>query len=261
MLRLSYRRLRPWLGPSLCALLATLSSATAGADDRVARGEEPRAGERSIADDEGTAGAVAAQPAPAAPKAAREPEKRCVASAAAPAQAAPEDWQRRHRVSRIVGKPLCSLAGHRLGMVQDVIIDRQGRVAYGVIAVDRAAEAQGKLFLAPWRELKPHPAHDQFVLDISPERLLQAPAFDADDWPDITDKRWAREVNRFYAQGNGSPRAIRRDGGAARPGGPPREPNPTDIAPMEERKAQPGMPQRTRVHAVPLQPTDRRSEA
>jgi sporulation protein YlmC with PRC-barrel domain len=252
------------LRPTLCALFATLSTAAADADDHAARVDDAvaRADDRSQADEnERAAGAVAAQPAPAARKASREADKPCAASAAAPTHAGAENWQRRHRVSRIVGKPLCSLAGHRLGMVQDVIIDRQGRVAYGVIALERAAEAQGKLFLVPWRELKPHPAHDQFVLDISPERLLQAPAFDADDWPDITDKRWAREVNRFYAQGNGSPRAIRRDGGAARPAGPSRQPNPAEIAPMDDRKAQRGMPQRTRVHTVPLQPTDRRPEA
>ena len=252
------------LRPALCALLATLSTAAAGADDDAARVDDPvaRADARSQADDnERASGAVVAQPAPAARQASREADKPCATSAAAPANAGAEDWQRRHRVSRIVGKPLCSLAGHRLGMVQDVIIDRQGRVAYGVIALERAAEAQGKLFLVPWRELKPHPAHDQFVFDISPERLLQAPAFDGDDWPDITDKRWAREVNRFYAQGNGSPRAMRRDGGAARPAGPSRQPNPAEIAPMDDRKAQRGMPQRTRVHAVPLQPTDRRPEA
>jgi hypothetical protein len=253
------------LRPALCALLATLSTATARADDRAARADDAIAGaddRTQVEVNERSAGAVPAQPAPSARKASRDGDQACVASAAASTQARPEDWQRRHRVSRIVGKPLCTLAGYKLGMVQDVIIDRQGRVAYGVIALDRAAEAQGKLYLVPWRELKPHPAHDQFVLDISHERLLQAPAFDADDWPDITDKRWAREVNRFYAQSNGSPRAIRRDGGAARPAEPSREPNPAEIAPMDERKAQRGMPQRTRVHTVvPLQPTDRRPEA
>jgi len=250
----SHWRLQPTLLTALCAALSMLALAPAALqadnDDSVASrppdSPQPPTGARKPAREAGKPQPCAASGGP---------------QAAAVAEARPNDWQRRHRVSRIIGKPLCGIAGEQLGVVQDVVIDRQGRVAYGVVALGGFAEAGGKLFLVPWRELKPHAAYDQFVLDIPPERLLQAPAFDANDWPDITDKRWAREVYRFYAQRNGSPRAIRRDGSTDKPAAPALQPSPADIAPMGDSKAQRGTTQRTRTLTVPLQPTRQESEA
>jgi hypothetical protein len=247
---------------ALYAALGTLAVAPIPlqADDAASPADHP-----AWADDDGAVASRQADP-PRPPVTARTPsreaEKSCAASGEpqpAAVEARPNNWQRRHRASRIIGQPLCSLAGQKLGVVQDFVIDRQGRVAYGVVAL---GVAEGKLFLVPWRELRPHAAYDQFVLDISPEQLSQAPGFDADDWPDITDKRWVREVNRFYTQRSVSPRAIKRDAGTEKPaGGSSQRVSPREIPRISHSKLPPGMTQRARATTVPLQPNRQESGA
>lgn len=253
----------------LCAGLALLAAAPAQpwAGERDLRAEQPGPGPDNGAsrtraegkDDDAMAPRAPNPPPVAARGASRQTDDNpCAAAGAsrAPAKARPNDWQRRHRASRILDKPLCGLAGQKLGVVQDIVIDRQGRIAYGVIAVGGVAQVDGKLFLVPWRELRPHEVYDQFVLDISRERLLHAPAFDADNWPDITDKRWAREVNRFFAQRNGSPRAIKREPVTERPTGSSQRLNP-----LETGKPPGALTQRARATTTPPQPNRQEAEA
>ncbi len=38
------------------------------------------------------------------------------------------------------------------------------------------------------------------MLDISKERLAQAPTFDKNSWPDMTDRKWSEDVYRYYGQ-------------------------------------------------------------
>jgi hypothetical protein len=283
MLTVSGRRFPPMSLMQLCAVLALLAATPAQpwAGERALQAEQPGPGADDGAsrtraegkDDDAVAPRAPNPPPVAARGASRQTDDNpCAATTAsqaqagaprapagasqAPAKARPNDWQRRHRASRILDKPLCGLAGQKLGVVQDIVIDRQGRIAYGVIAVGGVAQADGKLFVVPWRELRPHEVYDQFVLDISRERLLHAPAFDADNWPDITDKRWAREVNRFFAQRNGSPRAIKREPVTERPAGSSQRLNP-----LETGKPPGALTQRARATTTPPQPNRQETDA
>ena len=37
-----------------------------------------------------------------------------------------------------------------------------------------------------------------FILDVDKKTLENAPGFDKDNWPDMTDTTWGSEVSRYY---------------------------------------------------------------
>jgi len=38
----------------------------------------------------------------------------------------------------------------------------------------------------------------RFILDVDKERLKNAPGFDKDDWPDMADQTWGRQIHDYY---------------------------------------------------------------
>ena len=38
----------------------------------------------------------------------------------------------------------------------------------------------------------------RFTLDVSKDRLENAPGFDKDNWPDMSDQAWARDIHTYY---------------------------------------------------------------
>ena len=76
---------------------------------------------------------------------------------------------------------------------------------------DRTAEAgkEGgflgigdKLFAVPLKHLEMVQEEDDtfFVLDVTKERLENAPGFDKDNWPDTNDRAWIVDVYRYYGR-------------------------------------------------------------
>ena len=58
-----------------------------------------------------------------------------------------------------------------------------------------------KLFAVPWQALTLDTVNKRFILDVSKDRIKDAPGFDKDDWPDMVDPSWAQSVNTYYGVG------------------------------------------------------------
>jgi hypothetical protein len=43
-----------------------------------------------------------------------------------------------------------------------------------------------------------------FVLDVDKDKLKNAPGFDKDDWPDMSDTTWQNSVRSFYGSSSSS---------------------------------------------------------
>ena len=90
-------------------------------------------------------------------------------------------------------------AGDKLGEISEIMIDvPSGRVAYAVLSVGGFLGLGDKLLAIPWHALKMDPANKRFVLNVSRERLEQAPGFDKSHWPSMADERWATDVHNYY---------------------------------------------------------------
>ena len=55
-----------------------------------------------------------------------------------------------------------------------------------------------KLFAVPWAALTLDTANKRFTLNVAKEALKEAPGFNQDRWPTMSDKTWASGVHKFY---------------------------------------------------------------
>ena len=103
------------------------------------------------------------------------------------------------KVSSIIGTNVVNPAGDDLGDVKEVVIDpRSGKVAYAVISFGGFLGMGTKLFAVPFSALKYHAEDNEYALDVSKERLKDAPGFDPDHWPVMSDEKWNRDVYKYY---------------------------------------------------------------
>jgi sporulation protein YlmC with PRC-barrel domain len=90
-------------------------------------------------------------------------------------------------------------ADEKLGEITDIMIDvPSGRVAYAVMSVGGVLGLGDRLFAIPWSALRLDTARKCFRLDVSKERVENAPGFDKDHWPSMADPTWAEEVHGYY---------------------------------------------------------------
>jgi hypothetical protein len=73
-----------------------------------------------------------------------------------------------------------------------------GRVAYAVLSFGGFLGMGDRLFAVPWQSLRLDTANKRFTLNVSKERLKDAPGFDKDHWPSMGDTTWASGVESFY---------------------------------------------------------------
>ena len=86
-----------------------------------------------------------------------------------------------------------------LGDIKEIMIDvPTGRVAYAVLSFGGFLGMGEKLFAVPWGALKLDTVSKRFVLDVSKERLKEAPGFDKDAWPDMADPTWVKKLHTYY---------------------------------------------------------------
>lgn len=103
------------------------------------------------------------------------------------------------KASSIIGTDIVNGAGDNLGDVKEVVIDpRSGKVAYAVISFGGFLGMGTKLFAVPFSALKYDAEGNQYSLDVSKERLKDAPGFDADHWPTMADEQWNRDIYTYY---------------------------------------------------------------
>jgi len=103
------------------------------------------------------------------------------------------------KASSIIGMDVVNFKGDSLGDVKEVVIDLcTGRVAYAVVSFGGFLSMGEKLFAIPFSAFVCNVEKNEYVLDISKERLEAAPGFDADNWPSMADEKWNRDVYKYY---------------------------------------------------------------
>jgi sporulation protein YlmC with PRC-barrel domain len=99
----------------------------------------------------------------------------------------------------LIGDKVVNGQGEDLGDIKEIMLDmRTGHVAYAVLSFGGFLGLGEKLFAVPWQALQLDTVDKCFVLNVDKDRLKNAPGFDPDAWPDMSDVQWAGEVHRFY---------------------------------------------------------------
>jgi sporulation protein YlmC with PRC-barrel domain len=102
-------------------------------------------------------------------------------------------------VDSLMGNDVYNHEEEDLGKVKNMMIDMaSGRIVYAVVSFGGFLGMGDKLFAVPWSALKLDTVNKRFRLAVSKDVLKDAPGFDKDHWPTMTDKTWAGGVHKFY---------------------------------------------------------------
>ena len=101
--------------------------------------------------------------------------------------------------STLEGNNVVNRANESLGEVKEIMLDvPSGRIAYAVMTSGGFLGLGDRLFAIPFSALTLDTEEKQFILDVSKDRLKDAPGFDKDHWPSMADTTWGGDVHRYY---------------------------------------------------------------
>ena len=99
----------------------------------------------------------------------------------------------------LIGDKVVNRQGEDLGKIEDFMLDpEQGRVGYAVLSFGGFLGMGDKLFAVPMQALKLSREDKRFILDVDKERLKNAPGFDRNNWPDVSDRSFGTSVYSYY---------------------------------------------------------------
>ena len=99
----------------------------------------------------------------------------------------------------LLGNDVYNKDGENLGDIKEFMIDMAaGKVAYAVLSFGGVLGMGDKLFAVPWAALALDTVNKRFTLDVPKTKLKDAPGFDKDHWPTMSDPAWARGVHLYF---------------------------------------------------------------
>lgn len=99
---------------------------------------------------------------------------------------------------QLLNKNVIGTKGEKLGEVEQLVIDSTGQVRYGILQRGGFLNMGTKLYAIPWQALQTTANKDNYVLNISEEKLANAPSFERRNWPDFADAKLNRQVYSYY---------------------------------------------------------------
>ena len=121
------------------------------------------------------------------------------------------------RASQIAGMDVHNREGKTLGTVYDIVIDAHtGRVRYAALSYGGFMGFGDTLVAVPWgaftlQDIKGRNEYN-LVLHATEDQIKSAHGFDENDWPDLANRKLAKELDAHYGIER---RKARRDGGIA----------------------------------------------
>jgi sporulation protein YlmC with PRC-barrel domain len=121
------------------------------------------------------------------------------AQASAPSMTPAErhDWERSHRVSKIIGSEVRNKSGDKIGDIRDLMIDGAGTIRLAIVSTGGFLGVGDRLHAVPWDVLTLGPKDDH-ILDIDKAHLQATPGFTSKTWPNLGDDRWMADNRRYY---------------------------------------------------------------
>lgn len=127
------------------------------------------------------------------------PSSQAAAGQAAVMQAPEGTLEGGYKASEWLGKGVKNLKGEDLGEVEDLVLTPMGRVIYVILSHGGfLGLGEDELVVAPWSAMVPAANREYLVLDVSKERMEEAPRFKKTQWPNLWDPEWNALVVTFY---------------------------------------------------------------
>lgn len=112
-------------------------------------------------------------------------------------------FQNTPRATALIGKEVRSAGNERLGIIDDLVIDRQGRVSHIVLSRGGVMGIGNELVAVPisGSDLKVND-EGRVVAAIDKSTVDAAPGFSPNNWPDLSNGRTGDEVRGYFGGGN-----------------------------------------------------------
>jgi sporulation protein YlmC with PRC-barrel domain len=103
------------------------------------------------------------------------------------------------KASELIGTKVEGTDGKNLGKIRDLVIDPDdGSINYAVLDFGGIAGIGDKYFAVPWEALNWTEDKKKLTLDVTKKDLKQAPGFDKNNWPDLSDQKETVVIYEFY---------------------------------------------------------------
>ena len=121
------------------------------------------------------------------------------AQATAPSMTPAErhDWERSHRLSKVIGSDVRNKSGDKIGDIRDLVVDDRGTIRLAIVSTGGFLGVGDRLHAVPWDVLTLG-AHDDHILDIDKAHLQKTPGFTSKTWPNLGDDHWMADNRRYY---------------------------------------------------------------
>ena len=107
------------------------------------------------------------------------------------------DWERSHRLSKIIGSDVRTKSGEKIGDIRDLMVDDTGTIKLAIVSTGGFLGVGDRLHAVPWDVLTLGPKDDH-ILDIDKAHLQAAPGFTSKTWPNLGDDHWMADNRRYY---------------------------------------------------------------
>ncbi|THH41986.1 PRC-barrel domain-containing protein [Neolewinella litorea] len=99
----------------------------------------------------------------------------------------------------ITGTNVTNTKGESLGEIKDLMIDTEnGTVNYAVLSFGGFLGLGDKYFAIPFEAFTINTVTEKFVLNVSKDRLENAPGFDKNNWPKSSDHQYWDSLHKHY---------------------------------------------------------------
>jgi sporulation protein YlmC with PRC-barrel domain len=102
------------------------------------------------------------------------------------------------RVSKILGKKVVSQKGEDLGKIEDLVLSKDARIDYIILAPGGLLGTGDRLIPIPWKALKTGAQADTIIIDMDKSQLEKAPNFESKTSPNLNDSEWYGKIREFF---------------------------------------------------------------
>lgn len=113
--------------------------------------------------------------------------------------------QHLERASHLLGKDVNDRNGKDVGEIKDIVVNlSNGKVHYAVLELERGWTKADRLLPVALKSFQfPAEQRKDLVINASREQLDQSRSFAKNEWPDITDPGYQREIDAYLGQTRG----------------------------------------------------------
>lgn len=99
----------------------------------------------------------------------------------------------------LMGMDVYNRAGEQLGDVEELVLNHaDSSLSYVVLSYGGIAGLGDKLFAVPWAAFHLRDDGKALILNVDKSKLENAPGFNKDQWPNMADASFAKDIHGFY---------------------------------------------------------------